>query len=76
MFQDKAQTAKNGPMVLLKGCNTDWDIWVARSFAVLRLGQGQPLPARRAWRPTASRLAEPNNSGLTEHLPCQGTDYE
>jgi hypothetical protein len=34
---------------------------------VTPLGKDQPLPARRAWRPTASRLAEPNSSGLTEH---------
>ena len=32
---------------------------------VTPLGKDQPLPARRALRPTTSRLAEPYNIGLT-----------
>jgi hypothetical protein len=55
MFQDKAQTAKNG-LVLLKGCNTvlghlGSSLRACRE-AVVRgvtpLGKDQPLPARRA----------------------------
>ena len=55
MFQDKAQTAKNG-LVLLKGCNTvlghlGSSLRASRE-AVVRgvtpLGKDQPLPARRA----------------------------
>ncbi len=55
MFQDKAQTAKNG-LVLLKGCNTelgplDSSLRACRE-AVVRgvtpLGKDQPLPASRA----------------------------
>jgi hypothetical protein len=90
MFQDKAQTANNG-LVLLKGCNTvlghlGSSLRACRE-AVVRgvtpLGKDEPLPAKRAFgncslrcstscvhavvRPTASRLAEPNNLGLTEH---------
>ena len=74
MFQDKAQTAKNG-LVLLKGCNTvlghlGSSLRASRE-AVVRgvtpLGKDQPLPARRALRPTTSRPAEPINLGLTEH---------
>ena len=90
MFQDKAQTAKNGP-VLLKGCNTvlghlgsslrasreavvrgvtplgNCSLRCSTSCIPAVVGKDQPLPARRALRPTASRLAEPNNLGLTEH---------
>ena len=63
--QDKAQTAKNG-LVLLKGCNTvlghlGSSLRASRE-AVVRgvtpLGKDQPLPARRALRPTTSQLAE------------------
>jgi hypothetical protein len=55
MFQDKAQTAKNGP-VLLNGCNTvlghlGTSLRASRE-AVVRgvtpLGKDMPLPARRA----------------------------
>jgi len=69
MFQDKAQTAKNGP-VLLKGCNTV-------------LGHLGASPARRAsgncslrcsnsciravGRPTTSQLAELVIITLKEH---------
>jgi len=34
---------------------------------VAPLGKDMPLPARRAWRPTASRLAEPINITLLDH---------
>ena len=65
MFQDKAQTAKNGP-VLLKGYNTVLGhlgaslraSWEAVVRGVTPLGKDEPLPARRAWRPTTSHLAE------------------
>ena len=56
MFQDKAQTAKNG-LVLLKGCNTVLGhlgtslraSWEAVVRGVTPLGKDQPLPARRAF---------------------------
>ncbi len=71
MFQDKAQSAGNG-RVLFKGCNAVLDHLAcslrASREAVVRgvapLGKGAPLPARRALRPTASRLAELINIAL------------
>ena len=56
MFQDKAQTAKNG-LVLLKGCNTVFghlgtslrSSWEAVVRGVTPLGKDQPLPARRVF---------------------------
>ena len=65
MIQDKAQSAENGT-VLFKGCNAVLDnlggSLRASREAVVRcvapLGKGMPFPARRALRPTASRLAE------------------
>jgi hypothetical protein len=75
MVQDKTQFAGNGK-VLFKDCNAvlghlGSSLRASRE-AVVRgvapLGKDAPLPARRAWRPTASRLAEPTNISLTEHL--------
>ena len=74
MFQDKAQTAKNG-LVLLKGCNTVLGhlgtslraSWEAVVRGVTPLGKDQPLPARRALRPTTSQLAELLIIMLNEH---------
>ncbi len=65
MFQDKAQTAKNG-LVLLKGCNTVLGhlgtslraSWEAVVRGVTPLGKDQPLPARPTLRATTSQLAE------------------
>ena len=74
MIQDKAQSADNGP-VLVKGCNAVLGHLLsslrASREAVVRgvtpLGKDVPLPARRALRPTASRLAEHVNSTLKEY---------
>ncbi len=74
MFQDKAQTAKNGP-VLLKGCNTVLGhlgtslraSWEAVVRGVTPLGKDMPLPARRVLRPTTSQLAELVIITLTEY---------
>jgi len=43
--------------------------WLSGSWPdlVAPLGKGAPLPARRALRPTASRLAEPINFSLFGH---------
>ena len=61
--------------VLCKDCNAVLDhlgsSLRASREAVVRgvapLGKDAPLPARRAWRPTASRLAEPINITLLDH---------
>ncbi len=74
MIQDKAQSAENG-QVLFKGCNAVLDhlassLRASREAAVrgvAPLGKDAPLPAGRAWRPTASRLAEPINMTLLDH---------
>ena len=74
MIQDKAQTEENG-RVLFKGCNAVLDhlggSLRASREAVVRLvaplGKGMPFPARRASRPTASRLAELINTTLSDH---------
>ncbi len=74
MIQDKAQSAENG-RVLFKGCNAVLDnlggSLRASREAVVRfvapLGKDMPFPARRASRPTASRLADPINITLTEY---------
>ncbi len=74
MIQDKAWSAGNG-RVLFKGCNAVLDHLAcslrASREAVVRgvapLGKGGPLPARRALRPIASRLAEPINITLFDH---------
>jgi len=71
MIQDKAQSAENGS-VLFKGCNAVLDhpgvSLRASREAVVRgvapLGKDMPFPARRALRPTASRLAELINIAL------------
>jgi len=74
MIQDKTQTANNG-LVLVKGCNAVLDHLLsslrASREAVVRgvtpLGKDEPLPVRRALRPTTSRLAEHGNSILKEY---------
>ena len=74
MMQDKAQSAGYG-RVLFKGCNAVLDhlacsLRASREAVVRRvapLGKGAPLPASRALRPTASRLAEPINITLSDH---------
>ncbi len=74
MIQDKAQTAGNAG-VLFKGCNARLDhlgsSLRASREAVVRgvtpLGKDMPLTARRALRPTASRLAEPINIISLDH---------
>jgi hypothetical protein len=74
MNQDRAQSAENG-RPLIKDCNAVLvhlgnSLWASRE-AVVRgvapLGKGLPFPARRALRPTASRLAEPVNITLKEY---------
>ena len=68
MIQDKAQSAENGG-VLFKDCNAELDhlggsLRASREAGVrgvAPLGKGMPFPARRALRPTVSRLAEPIN---------------
>ena len=75
MRQDKAQPAENG-QVLFKGCNAVLvhllgSLRASREAAVrcfAPLGKGMPLPARRALRSTASRLAETTNIVLKEYL--------
>ncbi len=77
MFQDKAQTAKNG-LVLLKGCNTVLGhlgaslraSWEAVVRGVTPLGKDMPLPARRALRSTTSQLAESVIITLKEYNIC------
>jgi hypothetical protein len=74
MIQDKAQSAENG-RVLFKDCNAELDhlggsLRASREAVVCGvapLGKGMPFPARRALRPTASRLAEPVNITLSEY---------
>jgi len=73
MIQDKAQSAGNG-MYLCKDCNAVLDhlgssLRASREAVVRGVappGKDAPLPARRAWRSTASRLAEPINITVTE----------
>ncbi len=73
MIQDKAQSEGNGR--LFKDCNAVLNhlgsSLRASREAVVRgvapLGKDAPLPARRAWLSTASRLAEPINSALLDH---------
>ncbi len=74
MIQDKTQFAGNG-LVLAKGCNAvvghqQCSLRASRE-AVDRgftpLGKDMPLPARRALRPTTSRLAEHGNITLKEY---------
>ncbi len=79
MIQDKAQSEENGK-VLFKGCNAVLDhlgdsLRASRESVVrgvASLGKGMPLPARRALRPTASRLAEPINITLREYQSMDG----
>ena len=74
MIQDKPQPAGNG-RVLFKGCNDVLNHLAcslrASREAVVRgvtsLGKDTPLPARRALRPTASRLAESTNINVLDH---------
>ena len=74
MIQDMAQFAENGRF-LFKDCNAvlnhlGGSLRASRE-AVARcvplLGKGLPFPARRALRPTASRLAEPITNTMKEH---------
>lgn len=72
--QDKAQFENNGP-VLVEGCNAVLGHLVnslrasreALVCSVAPFGKDEPLPARRALHPNASRFAEPVNSALREH---------
>ena len=74
MIQDKARSEENGT-VLFEGCNAGLDYLGgslrASREAVVRcvppLGKDSPFPARRASRPTASRLAEPIYITMKEH---------
>jgi hypothetical protein len=74
MIQDKAQSEENG-RVLFKDCNAVLDHLggprrasrEALVRSVAPLGKGMPFPARRALRPSASRLAERNNIALQEY---------
>jgi hypothetical protein len=71
MIQDKAQSEENG-LVLFEACNVELNhlgvsLRASREAAarcVMPLGKGMPFPARRALRPTASRLVEPINITL------------
>ncbi len=78
MIQDKTLSAKNGQNMiwaLVKDSNAvlnhlDSSLRASREGAVrgiAPLGKGSPLPARRAVRPTPSRLAEPIHIRLKEH---------
>ena len=73
MFQDKAQTAKNG-LVLLKGCNTvlghlGSSLRACREAVVRGVTPlGKPaIAGETCLAPNHFTLAEPNNLGLTEH---------
>jgi hypothetical protein len=80
MIQDKAQFAGNG-RALFKDCDAVLDHLTCSLRAsreaiipkgheirgVAPLGKGTPLPARRALRRTASRLAERTNITLLDH---------
>jgi len=74
MIQDEAQFAENGRF-LFKDCNAVLDhlggsLRASREAVVRRvapLGKDMPFPARRASRPTASRLADPINITLQEY---------
>jgi hypothetical protein len=82
MIQDKTQSAENGCSLFKDGDavlnHLASSLWASRE-AVVRgvaskrllfgapLGQDAPLPARRALRPTASRLAEHVNITLKEY---------
>jgi len=74
MLQDKAQSAGNG-MFLCKDCNAVLE-HLGSSLRACRealvrgvtpLAKDAPLPARRALRSTASRLAEPVNITFLEY---------
>ena len=74
MIRDEAQSAGNG-RVLFKDCNAVLNHLVcslragreAVARGVAPLAKDSPLPARRALRPTASRLAERINTQLVDH---------
>ncbi len=79
MIQDKTLSAENACSLVKDGDNLLNHL--ASSLRASRegvvrgvapLGKDAPLPARRALRPTASRLAEPINIALKEHL-CSRT---
>ena len=78
MIQDKTLSAENGHnfiWALLKDTNAVLNHLVSSLRAsregavpgVAPLGKGSPFPARRALRPTPSRLAEPVNIILKEY---------
>ena len=75
MIQDKTQSAENGYSLVKDGDavlnHLASSLWASRKAAVRSvapLGKDAPLPARRALRPTAFRLAEPVNITLKEYL--------
>ncbi len=74
MIQDKTLSAENGCSLIKDGDNLlnhlASSLWASRKAAVrgvAPLGKDAPLPARRALRPTAFRLAEPVNITLKEY---------
>ncbi len=82
MIQDKTLPAENGCSLFKDGDavlnHLASSLWAGRDAAVQRcrlraptvgapLGKDTPLPARRALRPTPSRLAEPDNITLKEY---------
>ena len=74
MIQDKTLSAENGGSLIKDGGNLlDHLVSSLRASrkvlvrAVARLGKDAPLPARRALRPSPSRLAEPVNIILKEY---------
>ncbi len=74
MIQDKPLSAENGGSLIKDGDNLlnhlASSLWASREGVVrgvAPLGKDAPLPARRALRPTPSRLAESINTTLTEY---------
>ncbi len=74
MIQDKTLSAENGCSLFKDGdavlnhlASSLWAIRKAIVRGVAPLGKDAPLPARRALRPTAFRLAEPVNITLKEY---------
>ena len=74
MIQDKTLSAEKG-YSLVKGGDAVLNhlvssLWASREGVVrgvAPIGKDAPLPARRALRPTPSRLAEPVNITLKEY---------
>ncbi len=74
MIQDKTLSAENGCSLFKDGDavlnHLASSLWASREGVVrgvAPLGKDAPLPARRALRPTPSRLAEPINTTLKEY---------